>query len=300
MTNEPRIIRSMSFAPAHDAERVLSAADTGLDAIGFDFEDLTPRAEKQRARESFREVAQEVVGRGVLVMARTNDIGAGCQEDLEAIVGPELHCVNIPKARSADQVREFCRLLEKAEASNGVPVGSTLVRPVIETADGVRNAYEIASASSRVTYMGGVAGSIWGDLGASIGSMIGPDGMDSYYIRAKVVVDVRAAGARFPIGGGSISRTDPESIREFAWQNRRLGYTGLYTSPRRDFVEIINEVQTPLPEEVAEWSEVLPELERQEREGNICVTINDVLYDTVGIQRMRDLLALADRVGVTA
>jgi citrate lyase subunit beta / citryl-CoA lyase len=299
VSNEPRIIRSMSFVPAHDPDRIMSAADAGLDAVGADLEDLTPRADKQRARDAFKDIARALAARGVLVMARTNDIGSGCEEDLQAIVCPELHCVNVPKARSAVQIREFCSLLEKAESSNGVPVGHTLVRPVVETAEGVRNAYEVASASPRVTYMGGVAGGIWGDLGATLGSMIGPDGMDSYYIRSKVIVDVRAAGVRFPIGGGAISRTDPQSVREFAWQNRRLGYTGLYTSPKRELVEIINEVQTPRPAEVAEWTTVLPELERHEREGTVCVTINGVLYDTAGIQRMKDLLALAERVGVT-
>ena len=162
MDNEARIIRTMSFAPAHDHDAILAAADAGLDAIGADLEDLTPRAEKANARERFPEVARELAKRGVLAMARTNDLGAGCEEDLDAIVCPELHCLNIPKARSAEQVREFCRLLEQAERTNGVPVGHTLVRPVIETAEGIRNAYEIAAASPRVTYMGGVVGQLLG------------------------------------------------------------------------------------------------------------------------------------------
>lgn len=300
MNNEPRIVRSMSFAPAHDPDALMSAADTGLDAVGADLEDLTPGAEKQRAREVFREVAQELTRRGVLAMARTNNIGAGCEEDLEAIVCPELHCVNVPKAESAEQVAEFCRLLEQAETRNGVPVGHTLVRPVIETAVGIRNAYEIAAASPRVTYMGGVAGSIWGDLGATLGSIYGPDGMESFYIRSKVIVDVRAAGARFPIGGGGISRTDPDSIREFAWQNKRLGYTGQYTGTRADAVEIINEVHTPTAEEVAAWREIMPVLEQAQRDGTVIVNVDDTIYDTAGMQRMRDLLELADRVGVAA
>ena len=56
-----------------------------------------------------------------------------------------------------------------AEGLKDLPLGYTLVRPVIETAMGVKNAYEIAAASPRVAYMGGVSGSMWGDLGASIG-----------------------------------------------------------------------------------------------------------------------------------
>lgn len=300
MDNEARIIRTMSFAPAHDHDAILAAADTGLDAIGADLEDLTPRAEKQSARERFREVARELSARGVLAMARTNDIGAGCEEDLEAIVCPELHCVNVPKARSAEQVAEFCRLLERAERSNGVPVGHTLVRPVIETAEGIRNAYEIAAASPRVTYMGGVSGSFWGDLGATLGSITGPDGDESYYLRAKVIVDVRAAGAKFPIGGGAIANNDADGIRRFAWQNKRLGYTGLYTSADPATIEIVHEVFTPTAQEIAEWTAVLPLVEESERRGDICVRIDGRLYDTAGLPRVRDLLTLARRLELVA
>ena len=298
VANRARIIRSMGFAPAHEPEKVLSAAASGLDAVGADLEDLTPGSEKRRAREVFRDLARELRSRGTLVMARTNDLGAGCEEDLAAIVCPELHCVNVPKARSAAQVREFCGLLEEAERRNRVPPGSVLVRPVIETAEGVRNAFEIASASPRVTYMGGVAGGFWGDLGATLGLITGPDGMESYFLRAKILVDVRAAGVRFPIGGGGISNREPAAIKEFAWQNKRLGYTGMYTRADAETVAAIHEVFTPTPEEVREWREVLPELEKAEREGTICVFIGSRMYDTAGIPRVRDLLELADRVGV--
>src|SRR5579884_1476819 len=151
MENQPRIIRSMAFAPAHDPEAILAAAASGVDAVGPDLEDLTPGKEKQRARTLFRELARELARRGTIVTARTNALGKGCEEDLDAIVCPELHYVNIPKAESGDQVREFCRLLAQAEERHGLPVGYTLVRPVIETARGILNAYEIATASDRVT-----------------------------------------------------------------------------------------------------------------------------------------------------
>jgi citrate lyase subunit beta / citryl-CoA lyase len=296
MDNQARIIRTMGFAPGHDHEAILAAAEAGLDAVGADLEDLTPRSEKASARERFVEVARELHARGTIVMARTNDLGAGAEEDIEAIVCEELHCLNVPKARSAEQVIEFCRLIEQAERNNGVPVGHTLVRPVVETAEGIRNAYEVAAASPRVTYMGGVAGSFWGDLGATLGSIIGPDGDESHYLRSKVVVDVRCAGVRFPIGGGSIANTDAESIRTFAWRNKRLGYTGMYTVANPDTIELIHEVFTPTAEEIAEWTHVVPLVEQAERDGTVCVRIDGTLYDTAGLTRVRDLLDLARRL----
>ena len=308
MDNTGHIIRTMGFAPAHDEDAILEIAALGLDAVGPDLEDLTPRRDKQRARDIFRDVAKELSARGHTVMARVNTFDNGLEADLEAVVCPDLHCVNISKAESADDVTRFCQLLDKAEAAAGLPVGYTLVRPVIETAKGVRWAYEIAAASDRVTYMGGVAGGFWGDLGNTVGSIIGPDGDESHYIRSKVIIDVRAAGRKFPIGGGGISQKDIESTRQFAWKNKRLGYTGQYTSvgynPKdrpfaKDIVATINEVYTPTMEEITLWKELLPHIERAEAEGEICFHYGDTYYDCAGHERVLDLLELARRVGLT-
>src|ERR671910_529578 len=105
----------------------------------------------------------------MLVFVRTNGLADGmAAADLEAVVSPDVHCVSLPKAEQAAEVVEFDSLLGAAEARKGVPFGSTRIRPVVETAMGVKNAYEIAADSPRVAYMGGVSGGTWGDLGASL------------------------------------------------------------------------------------------------------------------------------------
>jgi citrate lyase subunit beta/citryl-CoA lyase len=188
MSARGHIIRTLVFVAAYDEEIVQRAAESGADAVCLDMEDLTPESLKPRAREVFAPLARDLAAAGVAVMARTNRLDSGhCEADLDAIVGADLHCVNIPKTESAADVVEFCRLLGKAEATNGVAAGTTLVRPVIETAAGVKWAYEIAAASERITYMGGVAGGYWGDLGASVGVIPSDDGVESLFLRSKVL-----------------------------------------------------------------------------------------------------------------
>jgi citrate lyase subunit beta/citryl-CoA lyase len=301
MSQQPRIIRSLAFVPAHDADAILAAADLGIDALGLDLEDLTPGPDKQRARDLFRSIAKEIAAKPVAVMARTNGFAGGsCEADLDAIVCPELHCVNIPKASSAEDVTRFCQLLSAAEARHGLPEGGILVRPVIETAQGIRAAYEIAAASPRITYMGGVAGGFWGDLGNTVGIIASAEGTESLFLRSKVLVDVRAAGVRFPVGGGTPATKDPALVRRFAEENRHLGYTGSFVHADPEEIAIVNDTFTPTAAEVAEWRDVLPELERSRGEGTIVVRINGKMYDAAGIDRVRDLLALADRVGLAA
>src|SRR5579862_688386 len=299
MSSEPRVVRTLAFVAAHDEEVILRAAGTGLDALGLDLEDSTPGPGKARAREIFRTMAREIDARGVLVMARTNGFRDGaCEADLDALMCPELHALNIPKAESAADVERFCALLDRAEAAHGIAPGSVVVRPVIETARGVRAAYEIAAASPRVTYMGGVAGGFWGDLGATVGLIMSEHGTESLYLRSKVIIDVRAADVRFPVGGGSVATDDPALVRRFAEENKHLGYTGSFVPPRRDVVEIVNAVFTPTREELAEWAAVLPRLEAARAEGTVVEVIDGKMYDTAGIARVRDQLDLAARLGL--
>ncbi|MGH9211658.1 MAG: HpcH/HpaI aldolase/citrate lyase family protein [Acidimicrobiales bacterium] len=294
-------MRSLVFVGAHDRDTILRAADAGMDALCFDLEDLTPAVDKPTARSIFRSVAAEVAARGVTVFARTNALDDGAaQADLEAIVGPDLHCVNLPKAEAPDEVAALDELLDSAEASAGLPAGRIWIRPVIETATGVRRAYEIAAASPRVAYMGGVEGSAWGDLGASLGYRQTDDGSETAYLRAKVLVDVRSAGVRFPIGGGSTARRDLDGARRFAEANRDLGYDGVHCTGDPAVVAAVNAVFTPSDADVDEWLAVLPRLEEARDQGTIVVEIDGRSYDVVGLVRARERLDLAARLGMVA
>jgi citrate lyase subunit beta/citryl-CoA lyase len=297
--HRPRVVRTLAFVEAHDEDAILAAADSGVDALGLDLEDLTPGPAKARAREIFRAMAVEIAARGVLVMARVNGFANGaCEADLDAVLCPELHCLNVPKASSAGDVERFCGLLDAAERAHGLPAGAILVRPVIETAQGVRNAYEIAAASDRVAYMGGVTGGFWGDLGASVGMILSPSAHESLYLRSKVLIDVRCAGVPFPVGGGATATPDPAAIRAFAEENKHLGYTGSFVRPRREVVDIVHDVFTPSAAELAEWQAVLPTLEAARAEGTIVVMIDGKMYDAAGIERVQAQLDLARRLGL--
>jgi citrate lyase subunit beta/citryl-CoA lyase len=299
MTAAPGIVRSLVFVGAHDRDAILRSADAGMDALCLDLEDLTPGHAKARARSLFPEVAAEIAARGVTVFARTNGLGGGAaRDDLAATVGPHLHCANLPKAESPEQVAAFAELLDAAEAAAGRPAGSTRLRPVIETATGVRRAYEIAAASPRVAYMGGVEGSSWGDLGASLGYRQTDDGTETAHLRAKVLIDVRSAGVRFPIGGGTTARRDVEGARRFARANRVLGYDGVHCAGEPAVVAAVNEVFTPARDEIEEWLAILPTLEAARAEGTVVVEIGDRVYDVAGLPRAHERLALATRLGL--
>lgn len=300
MDHTPRIIRSLVFTPAHDRDLIREHATRGMDALCLDMEDLTPAGAKQQARDLGREIAADLTRAGVLVFARTNGIDEGrAESDLDAIVGPDLHCVSLPKAESPEQVRAYDELLTDAERRNDIQEGTIHVRPIIETAQGVRRAYDIAAASPRVCYVGGVAGGWWGDLATSIGYVPTTEGRETHHVRARVLVDVRAAGCRFPIGGGTTAGSDPDAIRVFAEDNRTLGYTGMHCRGDAMTIAVVNDVFTPSREEVEGFLEILPEVEAAVESGTVAMELSDGrTIDTVGLRRVHELLELARRTGV--
>jgi citrate lyase subunit beta/citryl-CoA lyase len=289
----------MVFVDASDEDVIMRVAELRPDAICWDLEDSTPRKHKDRARKLFPKLASEVHGMGVRVMARINP---GMErEDLDAVVSGLLHCAQISKAGSARDVAEFCEVLEDFELQRGIADGQTLVRPVIETAAGVKWAYEIASASPRVTYMGGVHGSRMGDLGVSLGYRNTDTGVESYYVRAKVLVDVRAAEVPYPIGGGGGSASDRRAAAILA---RDMGYQGMHASAHfsiegvEEHLAMLHEVFTPPVGDVERWLELMPEMEAAAREGTILLETPYGTFDTAFLKTMREEIALARRIGL--
>lgn len=272
--------------------------DAAPDAICIDLEDSTPAADKARSRGQFHSVAAEIAGSGIAVFVRVNAPGSGLDEDLDAVICDELHCLSLPKVERANQVRDFESWIAIEEAAKGQEVGSIPIRPVIETPLGVINAYEIAASSSRVAYLGGVEGGIFGDLGGALGYVQTDGGTETAYLRSKILIDARAAEVPFPIGGGMTARRDPDGARQFARENRILGYNGVHCAADADVVAAINEELTPAASDVAAWLELMPAFEEAERAGATVAHIDGRIYDLVGLVRVREQLDLAHRLGL--
>jgi citrate lyase subunit beta / citryl-CoA lyase len=293
------IIRSMVMVSGVEPQEIAAAARTGVDCVCIDLEDLVVRDRKEEARSLFAEAAQDVVNQGARVMVRTNSLEGGAEADLEAIVGPLLHGVNLPKAEYPDRVAEYCSLVERLEAREGLAKNSIRVRPIVETARGVKFAYEIAAASSRIAYMGGCSGGWWGDLGASLWHQDTADGLGTFYVRAKVLVDVRAADVPFPVGGGPIGSDDLDDMRAFFQENRVLGYTGVHCGRDEALIQLANEVFRPTQQELEQWSECLPALEEATSAGESSAWVAGKHLDVSCLPRLKANFELAKRISAS-
>jgi citrate lyase subunit beta/citryl-CoA lyase len=133
--------------------------------------------------------------------------------------------------------------------------GATYIYPILETAQAIRNAYEIAAASERVAYMGGAV-SRFGDIHQAIGFRWTAEGRESLYLRSKALIDARAAGVRWPISGMWGGDLDDEAgFRRWANELRDLGYRGMMIGNPGQ-VTIAHEVFSPTAAEIGYWQDL--------------------------------------------
>lgn len=71
-------------------------------------------------------------------------------DDLEAVVQPGLDGITLPKTRNADDVKRLDWKISELEARRGIPAGTVKIAVLLETAEGIMNAYSICTASPRI------------------------------------------------------------------------------------------------------------------------------------------------------
>lgn len=297
MKFEARPLRSVLYVPGNKEDWMRKAPKYGADALILDLEDSVPTDEKADARSSVRKIIGELGSDGPALFVRVNPLETGMTgDDLEAVTGPGLYGVLLPKVQAPSDIVEVDVLLRYFERRAGMEIGGVFIDPGLETAQGIRNAYEIATASDRVAHMGGSAGK-GGDTARSIGFQWTPEGMESLFIRSKVLVDSRAAGVQYPLTGGWFDIRDLDGLRKLAVQAKQLGYMGMHLI-HPSHVPVVNEVFTPTDEEIARWKGLVDAMEGQRRTGGAAVTYGGDMVDIAHEQTARAMLQMAERLGV--
>jgi len=120
-----------------------------VDFVVADLEDSVPPAEKTTARNMVAEMTPLLRDSGQHVMVRINALDTGLTaEDLEAVVSDSIEMISVGKINTVNDVKEYDRLLTRAEKSAGLTAESLKLVLWIESAPAVQNAYEIATTSS--------------------------------------------------------------------------------------------------------------------------------------------------------
>jgi citrate lyase beta subunit len=272
------VLRSLLFAPASDERKLTKALASAADAVVADLEDATAPHEKEAARGIVEGLFSDTTETRSARALRVNAPGTEWFEgDLELADRLQLDILMLPKATPS------------TVASLGP--GGPPVLAIVESAEGLRLAYETAAAE-RVFAL--ALGSH--DLGAELQTSARPDGLELLYARSKIVADSAAAGRRPPFDTVYLDVRDPVGLEQESVLASTLGFRGkLCIHPGQ--VEVVNRVFAPSEEELAWARRVLEAYEQGLRDGRGAVALDGKMVDMPIVRKAERLLGEARATG---
>jgi citrate lyase subunit beta/citryl-CoA lyase len=291
--NNLPVWRSMLFVPVTARRFVDGAARRGADAIILDLEDSVAASEKERARTLVPEAAQIVSRGGADVVVRLNRPLRMTVRDLEAVIGPGVQAVALPKAESAQHVQLVAEVIDELEAERGIAVGTTKMVAMVETASAFFRIAEIARAHPRLVALNLGAE----DFATSAGIM--PEAEALSMPKQMAVFAARAAGI-MPMGFiGSIAEFgDLDAFRQTIRRSRRFGFIGASVIHPSQ-IQILNEEFRPGAAEIEHAGRVVAAYDKALAEGVGAVTVDGKMIDVPVVERAKLLLdreaAIAER-----
>jgi citrate lyase subunit beta/citryl-CoA lyase len=286
------MMRSFLFVPADGGAKLDKAMASGADAVIVDLEDSIAPERKDEARKlalSFLKDATAKVERP-RILVRINGLDTGMTDaDLDAIVAGQPDAVLFPKAEGGASGVHLDAKLTAREAIAGLPEGSIkILAQAVESAAGFFLAGTFRDASERLI------GLTWGpeDLAAELGAETNreSDGtLTEPYRLARAMCLYGAAAAKVPaIETVYVDFRNSEGLRRDTELARRDGFTGrLAIHPAQ--VPVINEVFTPMPEQIEKARAVVAAFAAKPGAG--AVGIDGKMYDRPHLVRAQRLLA---------
>lgn len=274
------MIRSMLFLPGNSPSLLANADILGADAIIFDLEDAVSPDEKDAARVLVRNALPLLKRPGLQTIVRINPVDAlrHWREDIKAIL-PEAPDFFMPtKVSGAAMLTELTAFIKSCD-----PNSTVRIIPLIETALGIENAFQIASAPL-------VQGVLLGaeDLTSDLRCVRTKKGDEIFYARTRVVMAARAAGVE-PYDTPFTDVLDDQGLIEDAERAKALGFSGKASiSPRH--VADINRAFSPTQADIDYAHEVLLAIEQGKREGRGAVSLRGKMIDLPIVNRAKQVL----------
>ena len=261
------------------------------DAVILDLEDSIPMTEKETAR-FFIKANLELAKSGVAeIYVRVNGIYSGLlEEDCNFVIQKGLDGIMLPKVESKQDVIDSEKIIEKLEKERGIEPGSIVLIPTLETAKGVVNVYEIATASKRNVAIGFGAVDFTRDLGTTISK----EGTELFYARSKTSIAARAAGVQ-ALDTVFIDLADNEGLITDAQRGKQLGFKGKFLIHPNQ-IEPVNLVFSPSTKEVEYAKKIVNAMKEAEARGLGAASLEGRMIDIAVLRQAEDLLSLANLI----
>ncbi len=287
------MIRSLLFVPGNNPAMLQNASIHGADALILDLEDAVAVREKDSARALVRRAVKALDFSGIPLVIRINPAGSPyLEDDLLAMVPLAPGFLMPTKVSGAGDIARLSARMAQIEAEHGMKAGGIGLIPLIETALGVENAFQIAGCDPRVRGMFLGAEDLTSDLGAKRSK----EGQEILYARGRMVMAAKACG--IPMYDTPFTDVDDAAALEAdALFAKSLGFDGKAAiSPRH--VAAINQVFSPSLADIAYAREVMAAIREGEAAGLGAVSLRGKMIDKPIVDRARRVLQAAEQLGL--
>ncbi|MEA2007794.1 MAG: aldolase/citrate lyase family protein, partial [Chloroflexota bacterium] len=288
-TAKDRSRRSRLYLPGNTPKLMINAGIHSPDGIILDLEDSVAPSKKEEARLIVRNALRQVDFYSAERMVRINQ-GAMGLEDLAYLVPHNVNVILIPKCETAGEVKQVdARIAEIAhEYDIDAPV---YLMPIIESALGVVNAYQIASASENVVALAiGLE-----DYTANLGAPRTKEGHETFFARSQLVNAARAAGIQ-PIDSVFSDVADMDALREVVEESKSLGFAGMgCIHPRQ--IKVIHEAYAPNEAEIVKAKKIVLAFDEATARGLGVVSLGSKMIDPPVVKRAQRTVHLAINLG---
>lgn len=278
-----RLFRSLIFVPGNNPRFLEKAKTLSADIVCFDLEDSVPDLEKKNARNLIKNALKTRSQYTSEIYVRTNSPTSGkIQDDLKEIVQKGIDGIVIPKVNNAIEIKKIEKTLALLEKKQKLqPIG---LIPSIESAEGVANTHEIASASKRISAIVFGVFDFLNDMGIEYTKQ--PEG--AKFARAKIPIEAKAVGV-YALDAIWQDLKDEKGLIEDCKIGKSLGYVGK-TIIHPGQILIIHKAFHPNKTEL-KWAEkVCNTYEKSTKKGKGATTVDGKMIDEVHYKRAKALL----------
>ena len=253
-------MRTWLFVPGADETAHAAAATSGADVLVQEFEDFTPPGLRPRARALAPALLARWRESGAAAGVRVNPLEGEGLADLAAVMPGRPEFVMMSKLATPGQVALLDVEVTQLERALGIPQGATKLVPNVESAAGLMRCFEIAKASPRIAALL-VASE---DMVADLGTARSRRGEELAYVRARFLVECRAAGVEaidcpYTFSDAKGAAADALTAKKLGYWAKSLVIAG--------HAAAVNRVFTPSAAEIAKARRIVAAFEKARAEG---------------------------------
>jgi citrate lyase subunit beta/citryl-CoA lyase len=289
--NTPRDRNRFSrlYLPGNSPSLMLNAGIHQPDGIILDLEDAVSVDKKFEARFLVRNALRAIDFYGAERMVRINQIPKGI-EDLDYIVPHNVNLILVPKCEEVGQIKLLNDRINELKKLHNIN-NEIWLMPIIESAKGVMNAYQIASSATNIVSMAiGLE-----DYTADLGCRRTNEASESFFARSVVVNACRAAGIQ-PIDSVFSDVADMEALKENVLKSKALGFDGMgCIHPRQ--IKVMHEYFAPDKTEIEKAKKIVLAFDEATAKGLGVVSLGTKMIDPPVVKRAIKTIDLAVNMG---